>query len=411
MGRLLILLLVNVGVWAVLRSLWPGLLRGWRLGAFLGGTFLSLAVWLFPLLAGRHAALPVGDVALRVFSVGWSVAAIIVVLAGTPIALLRKWVDRGPRGRAEASAPDTRAPAADAASVPAAPAGGPSLTRRSLLTNVGRAVPVLAAGTSSVGLASGVSGFTVRPVEVRLPGLPKALDGFRIGQITDVHVGTFIDTQYLHDAVRAMNDAQVDLQVMTGDLIDDLDQLDGTMAALSECKARHGMLAVLGNHEHWRGLRAIRRAYADVEARGGPVRLLVDASHAFEHAGQRVRVVGVDYPMTGRSHRVKAERMQQSAEEAFRDASPDDVLLCLTHHPDFFPHAAERGARLTLAGHTHGGQVAFLGIPAFWFAFKYMLGRYRQGDHQLYVSGGTGHWLPFRLGVPTEVTVLTLRAA
>jgi predicted MPP superfamily phosphohydrolase len=286
-----------------------------------------------------------------------------------------------------------------------------NLSRRSLLTNVGRAVPVLAATTSSAGLASGVSGFTVRPVEVRLSGLPKALDGFRIGQITDVHVGTFIDTEYLHAAVQAMNDAQVDLQVMTGDLIDDLDQLDGTMAALSACKARHGMLAVLGNHEHWRGLGPIRSAYADLEARGGPVRLLVDASHGFEHEGQRVRVVGVDYPMSGRSHRVKAERMQQSAEQSFRDASPEEVLLCLSHHPDFFPHAAERGARLTLSGHTHGGQVAFLGVPAFWFAFKYMLGRYRQGDHQLYVSGGTGHWMPFRLGVPTEVTILTLRAA
>ncbi|MBZ4419289.1 metallophosphoesterase [Myxococcus sp. RHSTA-1-4] len=405
MVRLVILFLVNVGVWAVLRSLWPGLLRGWRLGVFVGGVVLSLAVWLFPLVAGRHAELPVGDAALRVFSVGWSVAAVMVLLFGTPISLLHRWVERGARARPQApSEPVPPAPEP-------APAAGSSLSRRSLLTNAGRAVPVLAAGTSSAGLASGVSGFTVRPVEVRLPGLPKALDGFRIGQITDVHVGTFIDTRYLHDAVRAMNDAQVDLQVMTGDLIDDLDQLDGTMEALSACTARHGMLAVLGNHEHWRGLRAVRRAYADVEARGGPVRLLVDASHAFEHAGQRVRVVGVDYPMSGRSHRVKAERMAQSAQEAFRDASPDEVLLCLSHHPDFFPHAAERGARLTLAGHTHGGQVAFLGMPAFWFAFKYMLGRYRQGDHQLYVSGGTGHWLPFRLGVPTEVTVLTLRAA
>ncbi len=398
MGRLLLLSLVNVAAWFVLRSLWPGLLRGWRRGAFIAAALLSLAIWGLPLVVVHQNGLPTGNAVVRVIAAAWSLTAVMVVLFGTPVALVRAWVER----RA------AKAPAV--ASSPAAPAGV-DMGRRRLLTNVGRAVPVLAAGTSSVGFASGASQFTVRPVEVKLPGLPKALDGFRIGQITDVHVGTFIDTQYLHDAVKAMNDAKVDLQVMTGDLIDDLEQLDGTMAALSECKARHGMLAVLGNHEHWRGLGAIRRAYADLEARGGPVRLLVDASHAFEHEGQRVRVVGVDYPMSGRSHRVKAERMQQSAEQAFRDASPDDVLLCLSHHPDFFPHAAERGARLTLAGHTHGGQVAFLGVPAFWFAFKYMLGRYRQGDHQLYVSGGTGHWLPFRLGVPTEVTVHTQRAA
>ncbi|GEL70163.1 metallophosphoesterase [Myxococcus virescens] len=398
MGRLLFLLVFNVGAWAVLRSLWPGLLRKWRLGVFALGTFLSLVAWLYSAVAGRHAQLPVGDAALRVFSVGWSVAIIMIVLAGAPFLLLRRWLDRPAR-----QAPPLTAPEAN-------PTPPVNMARRNLLTNAGRAVPLLAAGTSSVGLANGYTQFSVREVDIHLPGLPPAMDGFRIGQITDVHVGTFIDTQYLQDAVRAMNDAKVDLQVMTGDLIDDLDQLDGTMAALSECKARHGMLAILGNHEHWRGLEAIRQAYADVEARGGPVRLLVDTSHAFEHAGQRVRVVGVDYPMSGRSHRVKAERMQQSAEAGFRDVAPEEVVLCLTHHPDFFPLAAERGARLTLAGHTHGGQVAFLGVPAFWFAFKYMLGRYRQGDHQLYVSGGTGHWLPFRIGVPTEVTVLTLRA-
>ncbi|ATB50455.1 metallophosphoesterase [Corallococcus macrosporus] len=397
MGRLLFLLLFNVGAWAVLRSLWPGLLRKWRLGVFALGTFLSLVAWLYSAIAGRHAQLPVGDAALRVFSVGWSVAIIMVVLIGGPLLLLRRWLEH----------PARREPPLTTTPTQSAPV---NLARRNLLTNAGRAVPLLAAGTSSVGLANGYSQFSVREVEIRLPRLPPALDGFRIGQITDVHVGTFIDTQYLQAAVRAMNDAKVDLQVMTGDLIDDLDQLDGTMAALSECQARHGMLAILGNHEHWRGLGAIRRAYADVEANGGPVRLLVDASHAFEHAGQRVRVVGVDYPMSGRSHRVKAERMHQSAEAGFRDVAPEEVVLCLTHHPDFFPLAAERGARLTLAGHTHGGQVAFLGVPAFWFAFKYMLGRYRQGDHQLYVSGGTGHWLPFRIGVPTEVTVLTLRA-
>jgi predicted MPP superfamily phosphohydrolase len=397
MVRLLLLLGVNVAAWAVLRALWPGLLRKWRLGVFVAGVVLSLVILAFAALASLHGnGLPLDHALLRVFAMGWSLTSVMVVVFGTPVALVRAWVERRSARRT---------------ATPSAPEKGVNLSRRSLLTNVGRAVPVLAATTSSAGLASGVSGFTVRPVEVRLSGLPKALDGFRIGQITDVHVGTFIDTEYLHAAVQAMNDAQVDLQVMTGDLIDDLDQLDGAMAALSACKARHGMLAVLGNHEHWRGLGPIRSAYADLEARGGPVRLLVDESHGFEHEGQRVRVVGVDYPMSGRSHRVKAERMVQSAEQSFRDASPEEVLLCLSHHPDFFPHAAERGARLTLSGHTHGGQVAFLGVPAFWFAFKYMLGRYRQGDHQLYVSGGTGHWMPFRLGVPTEVTILTLRAA
>ncbi|MCY1030985.1 hypothetical protein OV207_05920 [Corallococcus sp. BB11-1] len=78
---------------------------------------------------------------------------------------------------------------------------------------------------------------------------------------------------------------------------------------------------------------------------------------------------------------------------------------------NFFSYAAERVARLTLAGHTRGGQMAFLEAPLFSFAFKHMLGRYRFRDSRIYVSGGTGHWLPFRIGVPPEVTLLTLRSA
>jgi len=405
MVRPLLLSLLYVATWGVLHSLWPALLRGWRRWLF-GAVFVaSVGVWLYPLVSGRQADIPS---VVRAASVGWSIASVIVVLAGTPVLLLRRWLERPAR---VPPVPEAGPTPDVVVAVPPSPLPGGGISRRSLLTNVGRAVPVLAAGTSTVGLASGSSGFQVKQVEVRLPNLPPALEGFRIGQITDVHVGNFIDTQYLGAAVAAMNEARVDLQVMTGDLIDDLEQLDGTMAALAGCRAPHGMLAVLGNHEHWRGLEEVLEAYAKLEARGAPVRLLVDGSHAFEHAGQKVRVVGVDYPMSGRSHRVKAERMLRSAQTAFRDVGRDEVVLCLSHHPDFFDLAAERGARLTLAGHTHGGQVAFLGVPAFWFAFKYMLGRYRKGDHQLYVSGGTGHWMPFRLGVPTEVTVLTLRAA
>ena len=403
MGRLFFIVLVNLGAYLVLRQLWPSLREGWRRQAFLGLSGLSVAAIVLPrvLGTGPHGVLPVVGLPLKLFSSGWVIATGLVLLLGWPLALPRR---RGP---------------ARAGGVPVLDQGrqGPSLVaapevdmeRRSLLVGVGRALPLFAAGASSAGIVAGSSGFELREVEVRLRGLPRALDGFRIGQITDVHVGAFIDVEYLRATVEAMNKARVDLQVMTGDLIDDVTQLDGTMAALEACQAPHGMLAILGNHEHWRGLRHIRDAYAASARRGSPVRLLVDESHVLEHAGQRVRVVGVDYPM-GRGVGAKAERMRRSAELAFRGTSPEEVVLCLTHHPDFFPLASERGARLTLAGHTHGGQVALLGMPLFRFAFEFMLGRYRRGDGQLYVSGGTGHWLPFRLGVPAEVTILTLRA-
>ncbi|WNG35043.1 metallophosphoesterase [Archangium violaceum] len=409
MGRLFFIALVNVGSYLVLRRLWPGLREGWRRQVFLGLAVLSVLAFALPIALGfgEHGVLPVVGLPLKLFSSGWIVAVGLVMLLGWPLALVRGRAARAREGLVPTLQVGTEGPTL----VAAAPPVEVDMERRNLLTGMGRALPLLAAGTSSAGMVAGSSGFEVREIEVRLRGLPRALDGFRIGQITDVHVGTFIDTEYVRATVEVMNKAQVDLQVMTGDLIDDLTQLDATMAALEACRAPHGMLAILGNHEHWRGLRAIREAYAASARRGSPVRLLVDESHVIEHAGQRVRVVGVDYPMgRTRSMRVKAERMRQSAEVAFRGTSAEEVVLCLTHHPDFFPFALERGARLTLAGHTHGGQVAILGMPLFRFAFDYMLGRYRRGDGQLYVSGGTGHWLPFRIGVPAEVSIFTLRA-
>jgi hypothetical protein len=396
LGRLLMITLVNLLGFIVLRRLWPALASGWRRQAFLGLVGVSLLAWALPVLLGygSHGQIPGVGTPLKLFSTAWTVGVFIVVLFGTPFALARWWRQRRAAAVPAAVAPDVV-----------------DLERRSLLVNAGRAVPFVALGTSSAGVASGISGFELRRVEVPLRNLPAALDGFRIGQITDVHVGPFITADYLRAAVTAMNDAGVDLQVMTGDLIDDLGQLDETMAALAACTAPHGMIAVLGNHEHWRGLEPILAGYESIAKRGGPVRLLVDEAHVLEHAGQRLRVVGVDYPMGNRNPLAKAQRMRRSAQVAFQGMAPDELVLCLSHHPSFFPFAAEQGAHLTLSGHTHGGQVALLGMPLFWFAFEFMLGRYRKKDSHLYVSGGTGHWLPFRIGIPAEVTILTLRKA
>ncbi|MDY7225057.1 metallophosphoesterase [Hyalangium rubrum] len=395
-GRILALVVVNLLGYLVLKRLWPGLLNARRVGVFLALTLLSLVAWtlLVALGLGPQGQVPGLTAPLKLFFVGWTVAAMIVAVFGLPFLLVRWW-----RGR--------RAPALAVDPV----SGAVDLERRSLLVNAGRAVPFLAMGTSSAGIATGISGFEVLEVEVRMKDLPPALEGFRIGQITDVHVGTFISPEYVRQAVAAMNEAGVHLQVMTGDLIDDLTQLDETMEALAGCRAQHGMVAILGNHEYWRGIGPILEGYKGLEKRGAPVRLLVDASHVLEHGGQRLRVVGVDYPMRSRRVGSKAEGFRRSSETAFQGTSPEELVLCLTHHPSFFPYAAERGAHLTLAGHTHGGQVALLGMPLFWFAFEFMLGRYRWKDRHLYVSGGTGHWLPFRIGVPPEVTILTLRAA
>lgn len=362
--------------------------------------------------AAAAAALSIGLVpgavpaaALIAWAVAVFSAAVIAVLLVHPVRGVqavgrRAWAARAPR-----AAP--RAPSEPSVPGPLNPA------RRTFLKEV--TLPTVAMSAGLAGAASGARPFDVREEEIRIEGLPAALDGFRIGQLTDVHVGEFIDVGYLRAAVAALDEARVDLQVMTGDLIDDLDQLEPTLDALEATSAEHGMVAILGNHEKWRSEARVVAGYARRAARGR-LRLLVDQNLALTHRGATLRVTGVDYPMGRRgSHRLprpeRRRRMEQMSDAAFAGVRPGETVLCLAHHPDFFPLVAERGAHLTLAGHTHGGQVGFFRIPLFFFAFEHMVGLYRAGKSALYVSAGTGHWLPFRLGMPAEVTVITLRSA
>ncbi|WP_373047557.1 metallophosphoesterase [Vulgatibacter sp.] len=387
---ILLSLVFSLVSFLVVRALSPRLLRGWR---------QVVPYWLFVL--GIHGAWlwvraqghgQTGDLgaAVQVIASSWTITTLACVFIGGPWALLRPRLEK------------LREKPVD-------------LERRRFLG--GAAVPAAALATGGGGSIAGLGPFTVRHEEIRVAGLPEALDGFRIGQITDVHIGDFVDPDFLHEAVAAMNEARCDLQVMTGDLIDDLAQFEATLDAMEANDAPHGMLCILGNHEIWRGRAEVIAGYQR-RAPNGRLKLLVDESVRIDHRGTALQVVGVDYPIgAGRrgKHRLPKEerdaKMATMAERAWAQVPAGDPVLCLTHHPDFFPHAAKRGAALTLAGHTHGGQVAFLGFPLFRFAYDYMLGRYRKGESHLYVSGGTGHWLPWRVGVPTEVTILTLRRA
>jgi predicted MPP superfamily phosphohydrolase len=394
--RLIAFAVIQWLAWLVARRLRPSLGRGWMGVVVVLSALVALAGWAVPLLLGRSIYGRVGfaDGPWRLFSAAWFVGSFgLVVLGGgwLSAARLLRLVRRRLPG------------AVDGGDAPVDPA------RRRLLTGVGQALPLAAMGTGGLGVASGVREFVVRREEVRVPGLPERLDGFRIGQLTDVHVGAFVTPEDLARAVRVLDGEGVHLQVMTGDLIDDLEQLPGTMDALGSNVAPHGMVAVLGNHEHFRGVGPVLEAYARLSPER--VRLLVDGSHTLHHEGEPLRVVGVDYPLPMGFRARRELSMAMSAERAFREVAGEPFTLCLSHHPDFFPHADRHGAHLTLSGHTHGGQVAVLGLPLLGFAFDHVLGRYRRGDRHLYVSGGTGHWLPFRVGVPAEVTVLTLRRA
>jgi uncharacterized protein len=372
-----------------------------RVRTFITFFLIALTIhlgWL--VLAGPPGASSVGYPiqSLRVLSDTWTLSSVVIVVVGLPV-VFGIWITRFFKRIGPIPSTSWREQPVNSA-------------RRRFLAG---ALPFTAVTVSGAGTLNGMRPFEVRHVEMKLRGLPPALNGFRIGQTTDLHVGNFIDPEYVAHAVETLNEAGVDLQVMTGDLIDDMVRIPQTFAALEKCQAKYGMLAILGNHEKYFGLPEVLRAYDSIASRG-KVRLLVDSSVVIEHQGHPLRIVGVDYPVyPGMDHPLPASQtmalMKQSAEKAFTDVGEDETVFCLAHHPNFFPLAAERGALLTLSGHTHGGQVAMMGVSLFSFAFKYILGSYQLGDSHLYVSGGTGHWIPIRFGVPTEVTILTLRSA
>jgi len=370
-------------------------LRSWR-GAFLYSAAV-LGVY-FPWALQHALHVPLLPF-VAVTAGAWSFSCLVWIVFGFPgltIIGLVKWVRRSLTRRRE------RAPQSI------------DEGRRQILGSL--AFPALSISLGAWGSVSGSSEFVVKKVQLTIRNWPQPLDGFRIGQITDTHVGDFVSVRTIIRAVDALNHAGVHLQVMTGDLIDDLYYLEPTFDALERCQARYGMLAVLGNHEkmHFR-LGPILDAYGARRTRG-LVRLLVDESEVIHHNGTPLRVIGVDYPMRKDAHHSlrRPERlalMKKSAERAFGALPADDrARLCLSHHPEFFPLAAKHRVSATISGHTHGGQVALFGQPLIPI-YDYMLGRYTLEDSHLYVSGGTGHWWPYRVGVPPEVTVITIRSA
>jgi predicted MPP superfamily phosphohydrolase len=255
------------------------------------------------------------------------------------------------------------------------------------------------------------AGFVVRQEDIRIPGLPAGLDGFRIANLGDVHIGRFIDPKELARGIDAVNSQNVDLLVITGDLVDDVTQFESAMQEIDRAATPNKVIAVLGNHEEMGRLTRIRSIYDQHRSR---VTLLINSSTAVTHNGETLRVVGVDYPMNPRGGHFlpppeQNAAMSAQADAAFAHLPGGEVTLALSHHPAFFPFAAAHGAQLTLAAHTHGAQVRVFGRPLI-DAYPFVQGLYRRGDSYLDVSAGFGHWLPIRFGVPREIVIVTLRS-
>jgi predicted MPP superfamily phosphohydrolase len=300
------------------------------------------------------------------------------------------------------------------------------------------AAGVLAGGVPFVSAAYGFIGerlrFQVREIEIPIANLPPALDGLRITQLSDIHIGSYMPVSQVRRAVGMANDLHGDLVVVTGDFLTGrTDPLEDCIAELSRLRSPMGVWGCNGNHEIYAGAEAEAAA---LFSRFG-MKLLRRENAELSWRGSALNLIGVDYQ---RQHDPDGSRplMLAGLEPLLRRDVPN---ILLSHNPNSFPRAAELGIELSLAGHTHGGQVRVEILDHRWspaqFLTPYVAGLYRRpqlassnlsdaeaasllptpshqsaGSSAIYVNRGLGTiGAPVRLGVPPEITLLTLRRA
>jgi predicted MPP superfamily phosphohydrolase len=280
----------------------------------------------------------------------------------------------------------------------------PARSFQAVVTGSAVLVVALAVFATAVGFLNARRRARVVDVEVPLRGLPPALNGFTIAQISDIHVGPTIKRGYVDAIVDAVNGLDADLIAVTGDLVDgSVQDLAPHTAPLSRLKARHGVFFVTGNHEYYSGERAWT-----AELRRLGLRVLENEHVVVTHDGASLVVAGVtDF---GAHH---FDPSQKSDPAAALAGAPSDAgaRILLAHQPRSAPAADQAGFDLQLSGHTHGGQ--------FWpwnlfvrFQQPFTAGLHRLNHLWVYISRGTGYWgPPKRFGAPSEITQLRLATA
>lgn len=248
--------------------------------------------------------------------------------------------------------------------------------------------------------------------DVPIKNLPPELEGFRLAQISDLHLGAYFSLERLENLLQRVADAKPDLLAITGDIFDDMILNPAAVKIVDSFteKFRYGIFYIHGNHEHFRGITAIEKLLAQTK-----IHFLLNSA---ENVTSKLYVLGVDYPsrapVMNSGGDKEREQLFATARKNFVDKAsenvPDDAIkILLAHHPEFIDDGAERNFALTLTGHTHGSQFGIFGVPLFP-VFKYTRGVVKIGDSFGYVHVGNGSWFPFRFGCPPEIAYFTLRS-
>ncbi len=288
--------------------------------------------------------------------------------------------------------------------------------RRKLFKYAGAVAASIPFGASIYGFTSERLNYTVQRVELPIHNLPAPLDGLRIVQLSDIHIGDFMPREEVRRAVAMANELEADVAMLTGDYITgSRDPLEDCATELGQLRAPLGIWACNGNHEIYAG---IEDETQGVFLRHG-MRLLRQQNSELHWRGAKLNLIGVDYQKEFAGLTARAP-MLLGVESLMRRDIPN---ILLSHNPNSFPKAAELGIELSLAGHTHGGQIQIEIVDHRWsparFMTSYVAGLYQlpmagvaSRNACLYVNRGLGTiGIPARLGAKPEISLLTLRSA
>lgn len=295
-------------------------------------------------------------------------------------------------------------------------------SRRAFISKVGLGLAALPFGAILYGAWKGKYNYQVREYEITFDDLPEAFDGYRITQLSDIHVGSFDDKEEVKYAVKLANEQRSDLMLFTGDLVNNVaSELYGWEEIFGSLTARDGVYSVLGNHDYgdyasWdsrEAKEANMTELQDIQKKMG-WKLLLDEHIKITKDQDEIAIVGVQNWGGGRFPKYG------NLEKASSGLRDEEFKILLSHDPthwDLQVKDDHKKYHLTLSGHTHGMQFG-IEIPGFiklspaWFAYKKWAGIYKEADQFLNVNRGFG-FLGYsgRAGIWPEITVITLKKA
>jgi len=258
--------------------------------------------------------------------------------------------------------------------------------------------PLVTAGLVGIALPQ-LNDFRVAERDVPVGNLPPELEGLTIAHVSDVHIGKYTKGHVLDDIVAKVNAMSADLVMFSGDLIDfSMKDLPRGIEMIKAMRGRYGLFMCEGNHDLFEDRPGFERQVKDAG-----VALLLDESASLSIRGTPVQILGLRWGGGGAF-------IDEDLDAVMRQRRPDAFPILLAHHPHAFDAAAERGIPLTLAGHTHGGQLMLTRhAGAGPMLFRYWSGLYRKNSGaSLVVSNGVGNWFPLRVGAPAEIVKLKL---